>query len=1228
MLTLVFFMVNLVAAGVAGIIWWQYRGRFQGLGYWLADALLLATAILLIFARGTVPEGLSILASNACTITGIVLFCDGARRYFRLPGLHRAWYAIPVVTVGLDIPFTFINDDVNWRNVILSLAMAIVLITFTVRMVREVPADLKRFSRYFNWLALSYAILCFLRIAVNLLYPHQPDFFNGPLLDLAVLAGMEILIIALAFIQLGVTTYRLSLELAEGETRYRDLFSANRDGVLVVETDGRLMDANQAFCDMLGYSINELKSLPNFTVLTPERWQAWEQGEIRERRLHKQGFTGLYQKEYIRKDGSIIPVEIQSFAATGKSGQANYYWGIVRNIAGRLQSERRLKESEQKFSLAFQSSPYGIIITRSDNGLILDANDRFETFSGFSRADSIGKTTLDLGFWVREEDRNAILRDLSQGIASSDRELSFRKKGGSIIKTLFYAESLVVNNESLILSSFVDITDRKNMEDSLRASENRYRSLYASMNEGASLHRLDYDASGKAVDYTILDANPAYERLTGLNREKVVGQTGSALFGKNRPRFLEILNLCAQVVATGQPAGYDLHNYFLNKDFQISVSSPGPGLFTTIFSDVTARRRAEAALKESEERFRSLYTSMGEGVCLHRLEYDASGQAVDYTILDVNPSYESILGIPREKVIGKPGSAVYDSNPPPFLETYARVAATRVSEEFETGYTPMGKSFHISVSSPAPGQFATVFSDITWRIKADAALKESETRFRAITEMTSDGILLYDLSGSILTANQAAERMYGFTQGELVGSNFELLVAPSLREDLRNALQRTARGSAPRFKGLPFETLHIRRDGTEFPVEISTNTRLTGDKILITAIVRDITGRKLLEEERQRTARLESLGTLAGGIAHDFNNLLTAILGNVSLARIAPDQMERDGTLREAEKACERAAALARQLLTFAKGGAPLKETLDLATLLRETASFALRSSGSQPVYEIAPDLWSVNADRGQISQVIHNLVINAAESMSNSGGVIIRGLNIHLPAGNPGAMTPGQYVRVEVEDSGSGIPADNAIHIFDPYFSTRSTGRGLGLATARSIILRHNGFIDFRPAPKRGTVFSFLLPALPTTTTVKPGTEDRSVRSVISPGREERILVMDDEPQVREVAGGIIKVLGFKVATATRGEQTLEMYRQAIALGKPFNAVILDLTIRDGMGGLETLRKLKEIDPMVKAIVSSGYPDDPAVSSYQETGFSAVVAKPYRADEMAAALQQALGPG
>jgi signal transduction histidine kinase/ActR/RegA family two-component response regulator len=397
-----------------------------------------------------------------------------------------------------------------------------------------------------------------------------------------------------------------------------------------------------------------------------------------------------------------------------------------------------------------------------------------------------------------------------------------------------------------------------------------------------------------------------------------------------------------------------------------------------------------------------------------------------------------------------------------------------------------------------------------------------------------------------------------------------------------------------------------------------------GVTIGMVLVFRDITEKQKMEAELYKARKLDSLGVLAGGIAHDFNNILTGVITNLFMAKVkVKADAETYELLAEAEKASFRASKLVKQLLTFSKGGAPVKEAVSLKDIIEDSVGFCLSGSNVNYKLELAPDLSLVDADRGQIDQVLNNLIINADQAMPHGGNITVRAENITLPPGDRGADAPhqalpsGDYVKVMVSDEGAGISKDDLEKIFDPYFTTKPNGNGLGLTIAYSIIKSHKGFITVDSQIGKGTVFSFFLP-------VAKAAPKPAAALNVAPVGDLKVLVMDDDSAVRIVVSQLLKSSGCSVVCTSSGEESIKAYGDAMQSGKPFDVVVMDLTVPGGMGGKETVGKIREMDPKAKVVVSSGYSNDPVMANYRDYGFCGVIAKPFNIDEFLNVIKRA----
>jgi PAS domain S-box-containing protein len=516
-----------------------------------------------------------------------------------------------------------------------------------------------------------------------------------------------------------------------------------------------------------------------------------------------------------------------------------------------------------------------------------------------------------------------------------------------------------------------------------------------------------------------------------------------------------------------------------------------------------------------------------------------------------------------------------------------------------------------------------VARDITERKLAEEAIMEEKERLSITLRSIAEGVIATDIKWRVRLMNKVAEDLTGWRQEEVLGK--------VINDVLQLVYKKTgARKDFTKSDMLYESTVDLRpntvlvsRDKTERSVSGRTAPiRDRSGKILgYVIVIRDITDEVKFHNELMKIEKLESIGILAGGIAHDFNNLLTAIMGNVNLARlITEDNFRLNEILDDAEKASKRAQELTQQFLTFAKGGAPVRQIASIEDIIKDSSSFILRGSDVLCTFNFQEKIWPVNVDVGQLSQVIQNLVINADQAMPDGGDITIATENVVMTPESNFPLSPGRYVRISVRDTGIGIPPENIPRIFDPYFSTKSDGNGLGLTSTYSIIKRHEGHISVESQVGKGTTFYVYLP---TSDTDEEAAQPKYKSTFRGKGR---VLFMDDDEAVNATSKKMLEYLGFTVEIALDGDRALELYRRSMEEGAPFDLVILDLTIPGGMGGKKTIEKLIALDKNINAIVSSGYSNDMIMSRYHEFGFKGVIAKPYRIDELARVVEQVMG--
>jgi two-component system, cell cycle sensor histidine kinase and response regulator CckA len=519
---------------------------------------------------------------------------------------------------------------------------------------------------------------------------------------------------------------------------------------------------------------------------------------------------------------------------------------------------------------------------------------------------------------------------------------------------------------------------------------------------------------------------------------------------------------------------------------------------------------------------------------------------------------------------------------------------------------------------------AELAREIAQHKQTEEALRESEGHYRLMTENASDVVWKVGNDYRFTYISPADERLRGFRADEVLGNHaFEMFDEEGIAALKNIARQRQeAELDGTRNESITFEARHRCKDGSWLWGEISSTPvrNAQGTIIGYHGITREITERKQREKEQLKIEQLESLGALAGGIAHDFNNILTGIMGNISIAQMFLDAAHKAyNPLVEAENASARAGELAHQLLTFARGGEPVKKVVSLSQLVEKTSSLVLSGSNVKGCIKIPETIHAIEADEAQLNQVFHNIIINARQAMPAGGTLAVTAQNETLHTGNSMNLPGGSYVRLSFTDQGSGIAEGDLPRIFAPYFTTKPTGKGLGLASAYSIVNRHGGHIGVSSETGRGTTFTIHLPSIGKSYAAQQTDSVPKAGAVHTGGS---ILVMDDEEIIRKMTTEILEYLGYKASTCENGTEAIAQYKAAKESGEPFSAVIMDLTIPGGMGGKEAARQILAIDPKARLIVSSGYSNDPIMSDYSAFGFSGSIAKPYKLQDFSQLLR------
>ncbi len=582
-------------------------------------------------------------------------------------------------------------------------------------------------------------------------------------------------------------------------------------------------------------------------------------------------------------------------------------------------------------------------------------------------------------------------------------------------------------------------------------------------------------------------------------------------------------------------------------------------------------------------------------------------------LVDLNPKATTLIGLsPRS--IGQDASTLFKEHQA-ILDVMDGVSAENRIVVLQT--TTGIKYFDCQVDEMMDGNQhmgrVVILRDISVSKIAQDALRESEERYRAIFDQFLGSIFVVDLTdSSILQANQSFCHFFGYADDEVLG--LKMSAIPSIDGTIVKKVMDTVRGG----HRLVVETSASRFDGKVMNLEISASPIRYGGKDAVCVMGWDVTERRHAEADRERIEKLEATGTLAGGIAHDFNNLLTGVLGYVSLTKQRTDRgAETYKGLQEAEMAILQAKEIAQELLSLAKGGSPIRKPVSISDLLKVASNHPFFNSNVRCSLAIPPGLWPAYVDPGQMGRVFTNLFLNAKDAMPQGGTVEVSVANIIVDFNNHPTLEPGRYLEIIIKDEGMGIPEHVLTKIFEPYFTTKVKGYGLGLSVVYATVTRHNGSIDVESKEGKGTTFKICLPA----TDEQPS--EGVVEEAVIPQGKGHVLVMDDEEYILDVINELLQALGYDVGVARDGEEAIREYKLAMDAGRRYDIVLMDLTNIRGMGGKEAIVGLLALDPSARAIVSSGYSNDPVMAEYTKYGFAGVLPKPYKMEELAMSIKQ-----
>jgi len=979
-------------------------------------------------------------------------------------------------------------------------------------------------------------------------------------------------------------------------SKYRFILENTSEEFFLLSSNGRILLVNNSASESIGYSQIEIQG-EHISILNPD--------------MNSDNFCKLFTE---LKDKKTISREIIHIAKNGSKhikemryvymniSGSDFVCAFSHDITNKIKTLNSLKESEERYRVLMANLPEIVIIHHND--MIIYANDTLEKITGYSAQEVYGKSLFNIIDSASCDEFHNLLHDSLEDKASTDLyNIVFIPKTGNHIKTESRSIKIHLHNQTLNLTVFADVTKRKAMEE-LLSKEHGILNRVIMKNPVAMAI---FEKDGRHIK-----SNTAFTKIFGSDFDK-----NYTLFSD--PIFSEYT---CELEKLKRGETFEINNFryrninsecFLHITvFSIKNADNVIDCIVAIIEDITAEKADNDMRKKLEEHLRNYFDFplIGLGII-----------SENYLITDANQKFSEYLKTDRSKLIGKKYSDIFPdktknemqkllsdlfSEKTPFILTETK-AVRGDGEEIDINI-----SARIVKNGKGYLPYAiVVLQDITEIKQTNEKIADEREKLFVTLKSITEAIITIDSGFKIILMNQNAENLTKVPHETALGKEVENVLT-LIDEDGKNITHEIVRNLPD---GTTNRYLASTKDGTSIPAEISISSVFDKSGKLSAKVltIKDISEKKQHEENMLKSLKLESLGILAGGIAHDFNNILTTILGNISLAKIWIGDSETRilKAVLDAEKASIKAKDLTHQLLTLSKGGLPVKTTASAYELIIDSVDLAFHSSAIICEFDIQDDLWNIEIDESQISQVLHNLLLNARQAMEDTGKVIIKCSNYSNDDSSNPCLEKGNYVRFIIQDSGSGIPKDILPNIFDPYFTTKPTGHGLGLAISYSIVKNHCGHIDVESEIGSGTVFTLYLPA------IDKEIKEKSSNEPVINNQRLYVLVLEDEENILTLLARIFEHYGYEYVFTSDGENTIKEYEKSICRGKPFDVVLLDLTIPGGMGGKETFLNLKKINPLVKGVVSSGYSNDDAMSNFLEYGFSARIVKPYNIEDL-----------
>jgi PAS domain S-box-containing protein len=1218
------FIIGITNCILAAAIVIQYRLNkvYEGSGWWALGCVSLSAGFMITILRDRISVIMvSIVFGNTLLIAGLVFLYTGISRFLHKKENRAAVFLIISVYLLLTLYTVFVITNEYARTFIFYSTVVILVYMVSFKLFRNRNPSVSSSSWFTAAIFFCYGSFLLFRIIFTGVTDHDIYIFSQSTIQLASFMATLIASILWTFGFIIMQNQQLNAESGE---YLRAVIDSVNDAVFIHNENGDIIDVNSRMCEMYGYTPDEARtvSIGEISQGCPPYSQddalAW---------LGKAMVSGpqTFEWKSKRKNGEIFSseVSIRFVNAVGK----NYCVVTEHDLSDR----KKFEEELTRIKKAVETASNAIWITDRKAEMVVYNNRSFAELFKYT-AEELNRKGGSAALYPDPMVAKAVYNRVKNH-GSFTTEVALRTGDGRELLINLYAD--VVKDDSGKPTAYMgiatDITEKKQTEAELIESRQRLADIIQFFPDPIIV----IDREGKVTSW-----NRAIELLTGVPAAEMIGrgdyEYSIPFYGERKPILIDYaLNIDKE--PDGHYSGFERNGNLITGEAYMPSLRGGQaylyGTATALYNPMGELTGAIESIRDISERkkFEEELTRIKKAV-------EVSSNAIWLT--DRRAEKVIYNNIAFTRLFMSTGDEINNSGGPADLfvlrETARGVYNSLRSDRSWSGEVMMktgdGRELFIYlyadvVKDEAGNHIAYIgiATDITEKKHIETELIESRQRMSDIIQFFPDPVLVIDNEGRVVAWNRAIEELTGVRAADMIGKgNYEYSIP--FYGERRPLLVDLVLKSEPGTEGKYNE---FRRTGKLVEAEVHIPD-LRGEEVYLTGVaialynphgeivgaiesIRNVTERKKMEEELLKAQKLESIGLIAGGIAHDFNNILTGIIGYISLIRkIARSDDRVNGMLAEVEKASSRATNLTQQLLTFSKGWAPVRKTVLVNELLKESAAFVLSGSNIRCNFTIQDGLWPVEIDEGQIIQVINNLIINARQAMPEGGIIEISAENCRIDSVKKIPLKEGSYVMIAVSDQGTGIPPEIQSRIFDPFFTTKATGNGLGLSTSYSIIRKHDGYLKFRSEPGEGAAFYVYLPASDKLTGFNGKKNEMKSYSL-----KGRVLLMDDEDIIRKTAGEMLSFMGLEADSAADGTEALGMFIRAAESGNPYDLVIMDLTVPGGQGGKEAIKRFREIDPLIKVIASSGYSNDPIMSDYRRYGFSGIIGKPYKVDDL-----------